>query len=660
MSSSHLQMPPRFLESIRIPSEDGMNLDSSSVSEPMETETGSITSQSSKENELQEGNQNKRKKRGSTSSTAGFPPRNKPKISKDKSQVFKHSTKGFNYFLTRDQGSTSKGKASRGYFNKSCAETSEKLWYPTETDCAELLSISSSGSVMNTKLNSWFTTKIRKDPVRKSCWRTSWQSSTFSAPVSMEKDQISRGNLVQKSAKNKVLGELLIVQLTILAMMPEENQLVQQALKSEILERIRILEEYPGDLSKTQCKQLELLQGSWQQFLDGNLSGDLSELVKKQDQLTELLCSKIEVLEPHVIRAKKVRIIKLSKETRSTLRRYMRLSRKVFNKCVDMYNKGVPKGKIRDLCIRSKNNNDLANLPEHIKQKAYDKFSSSLSSCISNEGKLHYINSKKATSWVGFQKRDCFFDGKSLKLHGKITLSLNESFLSGKSHQDLEITEKAGYFYVSVPRLIPFSKLSEYETCSVKTCGLDMGERTFGSLYDPDGMIALIGTDVNEKVKNRLKFMWKLSCALKRQDLSPKLRSRIMKAKERASAKLKNMIKELHHRVATWLVQKYDVIVIGKLGIGVMKCKRKGKRVLQSLSHYSFRRILIQKASVYHKKVSVISEYFTSKQCDQCGKIKWDLGTNEEFSCVNCGVVIHRDIHSARGMLVKGVSNHVG
>lgn len=182
-----------------------------------------------------------------------------------------------------------------------------------------------------------------------------------------------------------------------------------------------------------------------------------------------------------------------------------------------------------------------------------------------------------------------------------------------------------------------------------------MGERTFGTLYDPDGTIAFLGTDANKRVKQRLRVVWKLRNGLKTKHSASKKR-RVKKAVRRASAKLKNLIKDMHHRLANWLVQNYDVVLIGKLGIGVMKAKRNGKRVLQALSHYSIRSTLLQKASVNQTSVRVVSEAYTTKQCNQCGYMNWTIGSSEVFSCKNCKVICHRDVHSGRGIFIRSMS----
>jgi len=90
--------------------------------------------------------------------------------------------------------------------------------------------------------------------------------------------------------------------------------------------------------------------------------------------------------------------------------------------------------------------------------------------------------------------------------------------------------------------------------------------------------------------------------------------------------------------------------------MGVMKSKRFGKRVIQSLSHYSFRRTLLQKATLARKVVKVVSEAYTTKQCNRCGYMNWTIGSSEVFSCKNCKTVCHRDVHSGRGIFIRSLS----
>ena len=477
----------------------------------------------------------------------------------------------------------------------------------------------------------------------------------------MEKDQISQGNPVQKSAKNVLVMKLLLVQLRILALREEENEQVSATVVQSVRERINKIREYEhttGKLSKTQRTQLQTLDTALNKFVNGCYYGEeaIVDLLQRQDSLTSELAKRFYTLDPHVKRSKRVRVVHIDAKSKSTLRGYMRASRQIFNKALDFNNKGIKGEELRKRCVRSAYlRGDLTKVPEHVRQKAFDKFKSSQASCDSLGGHLDFISRKKDEQWVGLQKRDCRFDGNTLRLFGKVELALKETLDDGEPECDVEVTESHGIFYATVTGIRTYTAPPKHDIRTDRICALDMGERTFGTLYDPDGTIAFLGTDANQRVKNRLKVVYKLRNGLKTK-LPLWKRKKILKAVRRASAKLKNLIKDMHHRIATWLVSSYDVVLIGKLGVGVMKSKRKGKRVLQALAHYSFRRTLLQKASLHRKSVRVVNEAYTTKQCNRCGYINWTIGSNETFSCKNCKVVCHRDIHSGRGIFIRSMS----
>lgn len=433
-----------------------------------------------------------------------------------------------------------------------------------------------------------------------------------------------------------------------------------QNLEKEVLQQIccrmdklREFRESTGALSKTQPKQLESLEEAIQLFESGGtIAEDLVDLLKLQEELTTNLAEKNVTTEKHVKRAKRIRIVHVDAKTKQTLRKYMTASRKIFNTALDLHNKGLRGEELRKKCVRGKFIHEmLRGIPEHVRQKAFDKFCSSMKSSEELGGALSFISRYKNESWVGFQKRDC-------KIKDATTINLGIS-LSEKIDDDIqcdiEVTESFGVFYATITQNRVYLPELPPDILTSRICALDMGERTFGTLYDPDGTIAFLGTDVNSKMKNRLRVIYKKRKGLKTK-LFYKKRSRVLRACRRASTKLKNMIKDMHRRVADWLVLNHDVVLIGKLGIGVMKCKRKGKRVLQSLSHYSFRRTLLQKATFARKVVRVVSEAYTTKQCNRCGYMNWTIGPSEVFSCKNCGTVCHRDVHSGRGIFITSLS----
>ena len=671
MNISQVQIQLESSESTRIHSENGTLTERSSVSESMEDNdyTMYLSSNENGSDRKEIDKKRKRNPKGSTSSTVGSHQQNKKTTYSVKSKIYRHPTQGFKYFLTQDPESTLNEKISKGFFTQSCSEMSEKLWYPTKTDCVELHSTSSNGYVENTKLNSWFTTKIRRDPMKRNSWRTSWPSPTFSVPGSMEKDQISQGNAIQKGAKNKIVVKLMIVQLKILARRKDTNVEIAKKLLDSFGERISVIQEWgkTQKMSKSQKTQIEILECAMVDYISGNFdnSEDIGILFQQQEDLSRDLLYKLKVTENHTKRANNIRVLPIDPVSKSRLRKNMVASRKIFNTAVHLSNILGDSGKettLRDRCVRTKFvNDDLKNISEHVRQKAFDKFSSSKNSCTELGGRLGFISRKKDTSWVGFQKRDCVVKDDTLFIHkgkNQMVLRLGENVEDGEPECDIEVTESFGIFKVRFTYIHQFVNQMAPDIKTSRVCALDMGERTFGTLYDPDGTIAFLGTDANDKVKSRLRVIYKLRNGLKTK-LTRNKRIRILKACKRASAKLRNLIKEMHNRLANWLVSNYDLVLIGKLGIGVMKAKRKGKKVLQSMSHYSFRQTLLQRASKNGCSVRVVSEAYTTKQCNKCGYMNLTIGSSEEFSCRNCKVVCHRDVHSGRGIFLRSVSRDV-
>ena len=308
----------------------------------------------------------------------------------------------------------------------------------------------------------------------------------------MENDQISRGNAVQKSAKNVLVMKLLLVQLRILAVRQEQNTHVLTAVVQSVRQRIETIREYgdtTGKLSKTQQKQLDTLATALHKYNTGSFHGDdsISDLLYHQDELTDQLAKRFVTTDAHLKRAKRVGVRHIDPKSKSKLREYMRASRKIFNKALDGHNKGTKGEALRQTCVRSAHlTEDLKKIPEHVRQKAFDKYKSSQASCDELGGHLAFISRKKDQQWVGLQKRDCKIEGNTLKLFGRVELQLKETVDQGEPDCDLEITESCGVFYVTVQSNLKYDKPPKVDIRSSRFCALDMGERTFGTLYDPD------------------------------------------------------------------------------------------------------------------------------------------------------------------------------
>ena len=78
-------------------------------------------------------------------------------------------------------------------------------------------------------------------------------------------------------------------------------------------------------------------------------------------------------------------------------------------------------------------------------------------------------------------------------------------------------------------------------------------------------------------------------------------------------------------------------------------------QLMATLSHYSFRTRLLQKAARTPEcSVLICGEAYTSKTCGRCGKINPKLGSSERFRCT-CGASLDRDVNAARNILLRNL-----
>jgi putative transposase len=105
------------------------------------------------------------------------------------------------------------------------------------------------------------------------------------------------------------------------------------------------------------------------------------------------------------------------------------------------------------------------------------------------------------------------------------------------------------------------------------------------------------------------------------------------------------------HKSSRALVNKYDLIAIEDLSLGFMNQNRR----LALSSHDAwfgvFRRMLEYKAEEAGVQVSAVNPYNTSQICSNCKKIVPKTLAVRVHTCSNCGLVIDRDVNSARNIL---------
>ena len=212
-------------------------------------------------------------------------------------------------------------------------------------------------------------------------------------------------------------------------------------------------------------------------------------------------------------------------------------------------------------------------------------------------------------------------------------------------------------FYLSIPRYIANEKDTKKEN---KICSIDPGQKTFATIYDPEGKVILYGKKdiglIGRLLSEKHKLQSKVDKASNR-----KKRHNYKRALMRISDRIEHLVKDLHNKLAKFLCENYNAILISKLNFHTMKkLTKRNKNKLKSYRHCEFVDLLINKAKTYKDcKVLVVNEAFTSKTCCNCGHIHEKLGNNSEFICPNCNLEILRDANGAIGIFLRYFTKRV-
>ena len=130
----------------------------------------------------------------------------------------------------------------------------------------------------------------------------------------------------------------------------------------------------------------------------------------------------------------------------------------------------------------------------------------------------------------------------------------------------------------------------------------------------------------------------------------------------RVRTRIGNLIDELHHKAAHWLVHNFDVILLPTFETGEMakragrKIRSKTARSMLTFAHYQFQRFLDWKCREYGKALLLTNEAYTSKTVSWTGEIIPNLGGRKVVRD-RSGREMDRDINGARGNFLRALAD---
>jgi len=328
----------------------------------------------------------------------------------------------------------------------------------------------------------------------------------------------------------------------------------------------------------------------------------------------------------------------------------------------------------------------LKDVPYQIKSLAIKECCIAVSSAKKKHkitGQYQEISFKKFRS----PKQSCYIPKSAIK-DNSIYVDILSTYIAksnntkkDKSNANIKITEKIpdnfgdsrlvlenGRWFLCVsyeeifnPQ-IGFSQSVDVENQDKKIVALDPGIRSFMTFYSQDSCGKLGDSAFTEIQKLGFELDFLLSTK-KKTDKKLRFKKRnFQRAILRIRNRIKDLVSEMHHKVALFLVQNFDIILLPKFETQEMvtknsrKLNSKSARNMMTLSFYKFSVILKRKAKKYGKIVFDVTEEYTSKTVSWNGEIKEKLGSARWITSE--GITMDRDYNGARGILLKWLSKN--
>ena len=183
-----------------------------------------------------------------------------------------------------------------------------------------------------------------------------------------------------------------------------------------------------------------------------------------------------------------------------------------------------------------------------------------------------------------------------------------------------------------------------------KSIGIDLGLKDF-----------LITSDGQKFKNNRYTKTYERTLKKQQQHLSRKKKGSNSYEKQRLKVanlhkKITNSRLDNLHKVSTYLIRKYDTIILEDLNIkGMVKNHKLAKHIFDA-SWSKFIELLTYKAEWNDKQIVKIDRFFpSSKTCNCCGYINQNLKLDiREWTCPSCNTKLDRDYNASINILNEG------
>lgn len=351
-----------------------------------------------------------------------------------------------------------------------------------------------------------------------------------------------------------------------------------------------------------------------------------------------------------------------TKEQKALFSRWIGTSRFVYNTTVELLNQ-LPEGAKTPNWMSFWKDVVAPSLPEWCKDTPFQIKKIATKDAISalKAGKSKVAKKQIQRFSLSFRSRkdstqSCYIPSSALRSSGiypKLsgTVKFKESL--PETPKDSRLVCRSGKFYLAVPSIF---NVSPTENQGGRVVSIDPGVRTFHTFYAGD-VSGKLGSGDFSRIQRLAAHLDNLISRSTKVDKKRKIR--MLVAADRMREKIRNLVDELHHKVARFYVDNFDVILLPKFETQSMSRKakrrisRKSVRAMLTFSHYRFAQFLKHKAFETGKVVVEVCEAFTSKTHPQTGRIN-NIGSAKRIKLLD-GTYVDRDITGAFNIMLKAL-----
>jgi putative transposase len=359
-----------------------------------------------------------------------------------------------------------------------------------------------------------------------------------------------------------------------------------------------------------------------------------------------------------VTKSKKIRVYP-NRDQRAMLRQWLGCARYVYNRTVEYLQH--PDTQANWKVIKT---DILHSLPDWAKSVPYQIKSIAIrDACLAVRKAKQDYNQTGGFQKVKFRSRkdktaNVFIPSSAISDKGVYHTVLGRLKLSEtlpETPKDSRLIYDGAHFYLCVT----YRAITQKREPSGRIVALDPGVRTFLTYFCED-RLGWLGYHAINKIQ---RLCHHLDDLLSRAALAKRPKRRNMrKAANQLRNRIRNFVSELHRKVARFLVDTFDIILLPMFNTqdmcqrGKRKLRKQSVRQMLTLSHYQFKRFLQHKAYECGVRVIEVCEAYTSKTVSWTGEIVENIGGKKVIKSSD-GSVMDRDLNGARGILLRALGD---